>query len=96
MLMNLSSMKYVEMRKHQNNDFKRCQDFEDMGKIRCLCQNGSRHKKVLSHSCPLLSDNKYEVHIKISNINSNPTSHKKALKTSCQCWLKKVLCICDF
>ena len=43
--MNLSSMKYIEMRKHQNNDFKRCQDFEDMGKIRCLCQNGSRHKK---------------------------------------------------
>ena len=42
--MNLSSMKYIEMRKHQNNDFKRCQDFEDMGKIRCPCQNGSRHK----------------------------------------------------
>ena len=36
-------MKYIEMRKHQNNDSKRCQDFEDMGKIRCLCQNGSRH-----------------------------------------------------
>ena len=34
------------MRKHQNNDFKRCQDFEDMGKIRCLCQNGSRHKNT--------------------------------------------------
>ena len=44
--MNLSSMKYIEMRKHQNNDFKRWQDFEDMGKIRCLCQNGSRHKNV--------------------------------------------------
>ena len=27
-----------------NSDFKRCQDFEDKGKIRCLCQNGSRHK----------------------------------------------------
>ena len=45
--MNLSPMKYIEMRKHQNNDFKRCQDFEDMGKIRCICQNGSRHKNKL-------------------------------------------------
>ena len=46
--MNLSSMKYFDMRKHQNNDFKRCQDFEDTGKIRCLCQNGSRHKNDLT------------------------------------------------
>ena len=44
MLMNLSSMKYMKVRKHQNSDFERCQDFEDTGKIRCLCQNGSRHK----------------------------------------------------
>ena len=44
MFMNLSSMKYIKVRKHQNSDFERCQDFEDTGKIRCLCQNGSRHK----------------------------------------------------
>ena len=30
-----------------NNDFKTCQDVEDMGNIRYLCQNGSRHKKYL-------------------------------------------------
>ena len=58
--MNLSSMKYIEMRKHQNNDFKRCQDFEDMGKIRCLCQNGSRHKNryflLLDQSLLFVSD----------------------------------------
>ena len=28
-----------------NNDFKTCQDVEDMGNIRYLCQNGSRHKR---------------------------------------------------
>ena len=27
-----------------NNDFKRCQDFKDTGKIRCLYQNRSRYK----------------------------------------------------
>ena len=51
MLMNLSSMKYIKVRKHQNNDFKRCQDFEDTGKIRCLCQNGSRHKNTNNYQC---------------------------------------------
>ena len=41
--MNLSSMKYIKLRKPKNKSFKGCQDFEDTGKIRCLCQNGSRH-----------------------------------------------------
>ena len=34
------------MRKHENNDSKKCQNFEDMGKMRCLCQNGSWHNKT--------------------------------------------------
>ena len=30
--------------KSKNNYFKACQDFEDSGKLRCLCKNGSRRK----------------------------------------------------
>ena len=64
MLINLNSMKYIKVRKHQNNDFKKCQDFEDMGKIRCHCQNGSRHKNLTtSHSKGDVILNKFDLYL---------------------------------
>ena len=48
--MNLSSMKYFKYRKAWKTYFKAFQVFQDTGKIRCLCQNGSWHKKVVIES----------------------------------------------